>query len=83
MIVEKSPVKQAYINVTCKPNKICQMEKEKKMEKENVDFCCDCICLSCKKREYYISHNFDCNRCDSNSCKETVQECEEYQYSEY
>lgn len=53
------------------------------MEKENVDFCCDCICLSCKKREYYISHNFDCNRCDSNSCKEAVQECEEYQYSEY
>lgn len=30
-IVEKSPIKQAYINVTCELNKICRMEKNRRI----------------------------------------------------
>lgn len=37
-IVEKSPAKQVYINVTCKPNKICQMAKENEMNQKEWDF---------------------------------------------
>ena len=36
--VEKSPAKQVYINVTCKPNKICQMAEENEMNQKERDY---------------------------------------------